>query len=107
MAHFQPLATTAFDGLRKPPRSGRQHVIMLDLLCFACAKQKVGKVQKQLETIIGAGDKQIDGKMGANEDELRDVTDQIRVYEYVIGCIQRGEYLRLMVQASAGYHKHK
>ena len=30
------------------------------------------------------------------------VTDQWRVYQYVIGCICRGEYLRLMVQASAG-----
>ena len=29
-------------------------------------------------------------------------TDQIRVYRHIIGCIQRGELLRLMVQASAG-----
>ena len=35
------------------------------------------------------------------------VTDQWRVYHYVIGCICRGEYLRLMVQASAGTgHKY-
>ena len=30
------------------------------------------------------------------------VTDQWRVYQHIIGCIQRGELLRLMVQASAG-----
>jgi hypothetical protein len=30
------------------------------------------------------------------------VTDQLRVYNHIIGCIQRGEYLRLMIQASAG-----
>ena len=29
-------------------------------------------------------------------------TTQIRVYRHIIGCIQRGELLRLMVQASAG-----
>ena len=29
-------------------------------------------------------------------------TDQIRVYQHIVGCIQRGELLRLMVQASAG-----
>ena len=33
------------------------------------------------------------------------VTDQWRVYQHIIGCIQRGEYLRLMVQASAGTGK--
>ena len=30
------------------------------------------------------------------------VTDQWRCYQYIVGCIQRGEYLRLMVQATAG-----
>ena len=30
------------------------------------------------------------------------VTDQWRVYSHIIGCIERGELLRLMVQASAG-----
>ena len=29
-------------------------------------------------------------------------TDQIRVHRHMIGCIQRGEPLRLMVQSSAG-----
>ena len=29
-------------------------------------------------------------------------TDQWRVYSHIIGCIERGELLRLMVQASAG-----
>jgi len=33
------------------------------------------------------------------------VTDQWRVYSHIIGCIQRGEFLRLMVQASAGTGK--
>ena len=30
-------------------------------------------------------------------------TDQWRVYSHIIGCIERGELLRLMVQASAGH----
>ena len=30
------------------------------------------------------------------------VTDQWRCYQYITDCIQRGDYLRLMVQASAG-----
>ena len=30
------------------------------------------------------------------------VPDQARVYDYIIGCLERGEYLRLLVQASAG-----
>jgi hypothetical protein len=30
------------------------------------------------------------------------VTDQARVYDYIIGCLENGEHLRLMVQASAG-----
>ena len=30
------------------------------------------------------------------------MTDQWRVYQHIIGCIQRGELLRLFVQASAG-----
>ena len=30
------------------------------------------------------------------------VTDQWRCYQYITDCIQRGEFLRLMVQASAG-----
>ena len=29
-------------------------------------------------------------------------SDQARVYDYIIGCLERGEYLRLLVQASAG-----
>ena len=29
-------------------------------------------------------------------------TDQWRVYKYIVGCIERGELLRLFVQASAG-----
>ena len=29
-------------------------------------------------------------------------TDQWRVYQHIIGCIERDEYLRLMIQASAG-----
>ena len=33
------------------------------------------------------------------------VTDQWRVYQHIIGSIRRGEYLRLMVQASAGTGK--
>ena len=33
------------------------------------------------------------------------VTDQWRVYEHVITCIQNGQYLRLMIQASAGTGK--
>ncbi len=33
------------------------------------------------------------------------VTDQTRVYEHIVGCIERGELLRLMVQASAGTGK--
>ncbi len=33
------------------------------------------------------------------------VTDQWRVYEHVINCIQNGDYLRLMIQASAGTGK--
>ena len=33
------------------------------------------------------------------------VTDQWRVYEHVVNCIQNGEYLRLLVQASAGTGK--
>ena len=32
-------------------------------------------------------------------------TDQWRVYQHIIGSLQRGEYLRLMVQASAGTGK--
>ena len=32
-------------------------------------------------------------------------TDQWRVYQYIIGSIIRGEYLRLMIQASAGTGK--
>ena len=35
------------------------------------------------------------------------LTDQIWVYKHIIGCIERGELLRLMVQASAGTgHRH-
>jgi len=30
------------------------------------------------------------------------VTDQARVYDYIISCLESGEYLRLMIQASAG-----
>ena len=30
------------------------------------------------------------------------VTDQGRVYDYIVGALERGEWLRLMVQASAG-----
>ena len=33
-------------------------------------------------------------------------TDQIRVYKHIIGSIERGELLRLMVQASAGTGRH-
>ena len=33
------------------------------------------------------------------------VTDQWRVYQHIVGCIERGELLRLMVQASAGTGK--
>ena len=33
-------------------------------------------------------------------------TDQIRVYKHIIGSIERGELLRLMVQASAGTSRH-
>ncbi len=33
------------------------------------------------------------------------VTDQWRVYEHVVNCIQNGQYLRLLVQASAGTGK--
>ena len=29
-------------------------------------------------------------------------TDQFRVYQYIIHCIEHGEFLRVMVQASAG-----
>ena len=29
-------------------------------------------------------------------------SDQWRVYQHIIGCIERGQLLRLMVQASAG-----
>ena len=37
-------------------------------------------------------------------------TDQWRVYSHIVGCIERGELLRLMVQASAGtgnFHHHR
>ena len=37
-------------------------------------------------------------------------TDQWRVYRHIVGCIERGELLRLMVQASAGtgnFHHHR
>ena len=34
-----------------------------------------------------------------------EVTDQWRVYQHVIGCIERNEYLRCMIQASAGTGK--
>ena len=39
-----------------------------------------------------------------NDDGNQDlgVTDQWRVYSHIIGCIERGELLRFMVQASAG-----
>ena len=37
-----------------------------------------------------------------NDDGHQD-TDQWRVYSHIIGCIERGELLRLMVQASAGH----
>ena len=30
------------------------------------------------------------------------VTDQFRVYQHIVHCLETGEYLRLMVQASAG-----
>ena len=33
-------------------------------------------------------------------------TDQIRVYKHIIGSIERGELLRLMVQASSGTGRH-
>ena len=33
------------------------------------------------------------------------VTDQWRVYQHIVGAIERGELLRLMVQASAGTGK--
>ena len=33
------------------------------------------------------------------------LTDQWRVYQHIVGSIERGEYLRLMVQASAGTGK--
>ena len=33
------------------------------------------------------------------------ITDQWRVYQYITGCIQTGQFLRLMVQASAGTGK--
>jgi hypothetical protein len=34
-----------------------------------------------------------------------EVTDQWRVYQHVIGCIERNEYLRCMIQAGAGTGK--
>ena len=33
------------------------------------------------------------------------VTDQFRVYQHIVQCLETGEYLRLMVQASAGTGK--
>ena len=33
------------------------------------------------------------------------VTDQFRVYSHIIHCIETGQFLRLMVQASAGTGK--
>lgn len=33
------------------------------------------------------------------------ITDQFRVYQHILQCLETGEYLRLMVQASAGTGK--
>jgi hypothetical protein len=52
--------------------------------------------QEQMERLL---DERVEMMRKGRDGE---VTDQIRVYEYIIGCMQRGEYLRLMVQASAG-----
>ena len=52
--------------------------------------------QEQMERLL---DERVEMMRKGRDGE---VTDQIRVYEYIIGCMQRGEYLRLLVQASAG-----
>ena len=58
--------------------------------------QQMKDLLTKREGMMKAGQVRDDGGHDLGE------TDQWRVYSHIIGCIERGELLRLMVQASAG-----
>ncbi len=58
-----------------------------------CVSDQLGLADLQKEL-----DKRVDMmRSGATENG---VTDQARVYDHIIGCLERGEYLRLMIQVA-------